>query len=140
MVARERLSVPLTGVRHQSGRVRHYSGVPLPGPENREPVEIRAFRGSRRASVYREHVLSEQVFARMLEVGERRGLALLSSIDQHGSHELDKQTARRLAEEATSLRMSGELPELDDDLVAVCELARWCARAPDDSWMRIAGP
>jgi len=113
--------------------------MPLKDAEPRLSVEIRAFRGTRRASVYREHVLPEQVFARMLEVGERRGLALLSSIDQHGPHELDKQTARRLAEEATSLRMSGELPDLDDDLIAVCELARWCARASDDSWMRIAG-
>jgi hypothetical protein len=112
--------------------------MPLEDPESHEPVEIRAFRGTRRASVYREHVLSEQVFARMLEVGERRGLSLLSSIDQQGPHELDKQTARRLAEEATSLRVSGELPDLDDDLIAVCELARWCARAPDGSWMRVS--
>src|SRR5262245_51427486 len=103
-------------------------------------VEVRAFRGTRRASVYRDHVLSETDFARILAAGAARGLALLSSLDRHGSLELDKASARRLAEEATDLRISGELPDLDGDLIAMIEVARWCAHASDASWLRIGGP
>ena len=108
--------------------------------EHSETVEVRAFRGTRRTSVYREHVLPKQDFVRILAAGAARGLALLSSLDQHGPHELDKASAKRLAEEATDLRMSGELVELDGDLVAVTEVARWCAHASDDAWLRIEDP
>ena len=108
-------------------------------PEHGAAVEVRAFRGTRRASVYREHVLPEKDFARILAAGKARRLALLSSLDQHGPHELDKASAKGLAEEATGLRMSGELPDLDGDLTAVIEVARWCAHASDDSWLRIEG-
>ena len=77
-----------------------------------EAVEIRAFRGSRRASVYREYVLSERAFAQILAAGERKELALLSSLDQYGHHELDKRKAAQLADEATRIRTSGELLDL----------------------------
>ena len=112
----------------------------VPGDHGGEPVEIRAFRGTRRTSVYRDHVLGERAFRRILAAGERNGLALLSTLDPHGPHELDKQRARALAEEATSLRISGELPDLDDDLTMVAEVARWCARASEGSWLRIEAP
>ena len=75
-----------------------------------EAVEIRAFRGSRRASVYREYVLSERAFAQILAAGERRELALLSSLDQYGQHELDKRKAAQLADKATRIR-TGETPD-----------------------------
>jgi hypothetical protein len=103
-------------------------------------VEVRAFRGTRRASVYREHVVPERAFARILAAGTARGLSLLSSLDRHGRRELDKATARRLAEEATELRVSGELPDLDRELTAVAEVARWCAHSSNASWLRIEGP
>jgi hypothetical protein len=61
----------------------------------------------------------------------------LSSLDRSGPHELDKQNAHRLADEAGSLRASGELIELDDDLATIAELARWCARASGASRMKI---
>ena len=105
-----------------------------------EAVEIRAFRGSRRTSVYREHVLSERAFAEILAAGERNELALLSSLDQYGHHELDKRKAAQLADEATSIRTSGELLDLDEDLTAIAEVARWCAHASADSWLKIEGP
>ncbi len=105
-----------------------------------EAVEIRAFRGSRRASVYRKYVLSERAFAQILAAGERKELALLSSLDQYGHHELDKRKAAQLADEATRIRTSGELLDLDEDLTAIAEVARWCAHAADDSWMKIEGP
>ncbi len=42
-----------------------------------------------------------------------------------------------MADEAGSLRASGELIELDGDLTSIAELARWCARASEASWMKI---
>jgi hypothetical protein len=105
-----------------------------------EPVEIRAFRGTRRASVYREHALSEKDFARILAAGAARRLPLLASLDQYLPHQLDKANAQRLADEITDVRMSGELPELDHDLTAIAEVARWCAHAADRSWVEIEGP
>jgi hypothetical protein len=105
-----------------------------------EWVEIRAFRGPRRASVYREHALPEKAFARILGVGERAGLPLLSSLDPSGPRELDKSEAQQLADEATSIRAGAELPDLDPDLVAIAEVARWCAHASGESWMKIEGP
>jgi hypothetical protein len=105
-----------------------------------EAVEIRAFRGTRRTSVYREHVLPEQAFAQILAVAAARGLPLLSSLDRRGSHELDKAGAGRLAREATEIRLGADLPAFDDDLTAVVEVARWCARGSGRSWLTIERP
>jgi hypothetical protein len=85
-------------------------------------VAIRAFRGTRRSSVYREHVLDYAVYER---------------IAAGWPHELDQAGARRLAEELTAVRASAALLDLDDDLTAIAELARWCARPGGDGWLRI---
>jgi hypothetical protein len=58
----------------------------------------------------------------------------------HGRHELDKAGAKRLAEEATEMRMTGQLPDLDADLTAIAEVARWCAHATEESWLTIRDP
>ena len=105
-----------------------------------EWVEIRAFRGPRRASVYREHVLLEKGLARILGAGERAGLPLLSSLDAYGPSELDKSEAQQLADEITTIRAGAELPDLDPDLVAIAEVARWCAHASGESWLKIERP
>ena len=105
-----------------------------------ERVEIRAFRGSRRASVYRQHALGACAFRRIVAAGARNGLRRLASLEPYGPYELDKATARQLADEASRLRAAGELPDLDADLVAIAEVARWCARADKASWLRIEGP
>src|SRR5207248_11377788 len=105
-----------------------------------EAVEIRAFRGSRRTSVYREHVLSERAFAQILAAGERKELALLSSLDQYGPHELDKRKAAQLADEATSIRTSGELLDLDDDLTAIAGVAPRCGPASAHPSRKTRGP
>ena len=107
--------------------------------QRRGSVEIRAFRGTRRTSVYREHVLPKGLFGRILAAGAERDLSLLSSLEVDGRHELDKPRARRLAEEATELRMSGGLIELDHDLTVIAELARWCTHASGDARMTIVG-
>jgi hypothetical protein len=103
-------------------------------------VEIRGFRGTRRASVYRGHVVPEGEFRRIAATAERRGLRLLATLDPHEERELGKREARTLATETTSLRVSGELADLDDDLTEIAEIARWCARAGEDAWLRIGRP
>jgi hypothetical protein len=108
-----------------------------------ELVEISAFRGTRRASVYRVHALREGAFRRILDAGARRDLRRLASLDLSGTQrarQLDKTAAKQLAEEASSLRASAELPDLDGDLVAIAEVARWCSRSSTRSWLRIEVP
>jgi hypothetical protein len=100
-------------------------------------VAFRAFRGSLKTSVYQEHVITQAAFARIAAVGEREGLAVVASLRRR--QRLDKRRARRLAQETTAMRSSGELADLDDDLTAITEVARWCARAAGDAWMRIEG-
>jgi len=46
-----------------------------------ETVDIRAFRGSRKASVYRDHVLGEERFARVVATAAEQGLTVLGSLD-----------------------------------------------------------
>src|SRR5262245_60264710 len=92
-------------------------------------VELRAFRGTRRSSVYRDHLVAASEFGRVVVAAAEHGLPLLPSLDVYGRHSLDKAEAKRLAEEATELRMSGRLADLDDELTAIAEVARWCAHA-----------
>jgi hypothetical protein len=90
---------------------------------------VKAFRGTRRSSIYREFVLADEAFDRIVEALGRQDI----------QGELDKEEARRLAEELGELRTDAALPELDDHLTAIAELARWCSRATGGSWLRI-GP
>ena len=104
------------------------------------PVEIRAFRGSRRRSVYREHVLPESHFERIRASAKKRGLPIVAALDFRNRHELDKRRARALAAEANALRVSAELPDLDDDLTEIAEIAHWCARASGGAWLQVDRP
>src|SRR5262245_44652234 len=99
-------------------------------------VTIRAFRGTRRSSVYRDHTLPEASFARIRSAAAGRGLPGLTSLDPVAAADLDKPTARRVAREADALRRSAALLELDDDLAAIGDVARWCARAGGPAWLR----
>ena len=92
---------------------------------------MRAFRGSRRSSVYREHTVSAAAFVRIASAAARLGVGGLTP------GELDKGEARQLADGLGSLRASLELPELDADLTALGDVARWCSRAGGDAWLRI---
>jgi hypothetical protein len=98
-------------------------------------VELRAFRGTKRSSVYRAHVLSDEAAVKIAAAGERGGLEALSAIAE--PRELDKADARRLADEATRVRAGAALLELDDDLTAIAEVAHWCARSRRHAWLRI---
>jgi hypothetical protein len=103
-------------------------------------VEIRAFRGTRKASTYHEHTLAEASFVRILAAGAEHELEVLPSLDARGSHELDKERSRALARDVEGIRGSAELLDLDDDLTAIAEVARWCGRAPGEAWLRIVRP
>ena len=102
-------------------------------------IKIRAYRGGKRSSVYREHIVSGEVFGGILNVAREQLLPVLSSIDQHTARELNKSDARQLADEVTRLRERAELPGLDEDLTALAEVARWCARASGEAWLTIEG-
>ena len=90
--------------------------------------------------MYRVHALRQGALRRIVDAAARRGLPRLGSLDPYRPHKLDKTTAKQLADEATRLRASAELPDLDADLVAIAEVARWCSRASNGSWLRIDGP
>ena len=101
-----------------------------------EPVVgIRAFRGSRTSAVYREHVLAESSFERILDVAEQQGLPALAELE--AMTEVDKRQARRLADEVTEIRVGAALPDLDEELAALAELARWCGRSRQDAWLTV---
>ncbi|HEY4346915.1 MAG TPA: hypothetical protein VGM80_04945 [Gaiellaceae bacterium] len=110
-------------------------GVEAKGAEH--GVEIRAFRGSRRSSVYREHVVSGRAFARVVAAGRERGLPILSAVAEQIPRELDPREARQLAREAEALEDDLRTAALAHHLAAISEVARWCARAPGRSWMTI---
>jgi hypothetical protein len=100
-----------------------------------ETVELRAFRGTRRSSVYRAHAVSSAAFARIVAAGAGHALAGVRNLAADVT--LDKQEARQLADELGSIRASLELPDLDADLTALAEIARWCSRASGDAWLRV---
>jgi hypothetical protein len=52
-------------------------------------------------------------------------------------NEVGKEEARRLAAELSELRVGAELLDLDDDLTALAELARFCARARERAWLTL---
>jgi hypothetical protein len=101
-------------------------------------VEIRAFRGTRRSAVYREHVVAGIVFARMLLAARDRDLPLLSSLDRAGPYRLAPPQARQLAREVDALEDAVRSPAFSRHLEAIGDVARWCARARGRSWMTIA--
>jgi hypothetical protein len=107
------------------------------GEARGDAVAVRAFRGTRRTSVYQEHVVDARSFRRIVETAERKELPVLSSLDGRGAREVDKHAAHRLADELTQLRRGGELLELDDELVAIAAVASWCARSRERAWLRI---
>ena len=103
-------------------------------------VRVRAFRGSRRAADYVEHEMAEKPFACMLKAGRRYKLPLLSSLDRHQGTELDKNQAHQLATEVETVLATPEFHELGDDLARIAQIARWCARSRQRSWLTIRRP
>jgi hypothetical protein len=97
-------------------------------------IEFRAFRGSRRSSVYQAHSVGDDALTRIRAAAGQRRLPLLASLEPR---ELNKREARQLADELGSLRRTLELPDLDADLTALGDVARWCSRASGAAWLRV---
>jgi hypothetical protein len=98
-------------------------------------VEFRAFRGTRRSSLYQVHSIDAASFARIRAAAGPHQLALLRSLEPG---QLDKQEARQLADELGALRATLELPDLDADLTTLGDVARWCSRASGEAWLTVA--
>lgn len=62
---------------------------------------IRGFRGTRRSSVYREHLVSATLLMRVVEVAEQKGFPVSASLRE--DRELNKAEARQLAGELSCL-------------------------------------
>jgi len=108
--------------------------VELTGQESQDAVvEIRALRGSQRSSVYRECVVSDDLFRRLLTAAATRGFRSLTALEPHGPHKLDKQHAWRFAREVAEVQDSLREPEV----AAIIEVALWCAHATHSSWLTI---
>ena len=103
-------------------------------------IELRAFRGTRRSSTYRAHAIPEVTAHGLTAAAEAGGFATLAAAARGEEGELDKRSARRLADEASSLRGSALALELDDDLTALAEVANWCARARGRAWLQVRSP
>jgi hypothetical protein len=100
-------------------------------------IELRAFRGSRRSSTYRAHEVGAEAAAQIGAVATSAGLTELAGAVSAADRELDKRSARVLADEATRLRMTARVLELDDDLTAIAEVANWCGRAAGRAWLQV---
>jgi hypothetical protein len=100
-----------------------------------ETVEFRAFRGTRRSSLYQVHSIDAAAFARIRAAAGTHGLALLRSLEPG---QLDRQEARQLSDELGTLRMSLDLPDLDAELTLLADIARWCSRASGEAWLTIS--
>jgi len=98
-------------------------------------IELRAFRGTRRSSVYRAHTLRPADASRVRDAARAAGLPLLASRYAAAQHPGE---ARRLAAELTRLRSSATLLELDGELTALAAVANWCARASGPAWLRVS--
>jgi hypothetical protein len=99
-------------------------------------IAIRSFRGTRKSSVYRELLLPEATFVRLRAAAARHNLVLLASLEP-GQRKLDELDAQTLAEQLTQLRSTAAVPDLDADLTAITQLARWCAHARKAAWLTI---
>jgi Immunity protein 31 len=113
-------------------------GYPVPGgSEDGEPIEVRAHRGSKRASVHRELVLSERQFDDLVEIAREHGADAVAGLDPYQDG-LDKAWAEAIAAELRALRPARpELQALIDQLTAVID---FCVEADGDAWISIHGP
>ena len=112
--------------------------VPTSDPDVEE-VEFRAFRGTQRSSLYRSHVIAATALARVVRTASQERLPLVARLQTNDATELEPTAARLLASELNELRSRALLLDLDADLVALAEVANWCARSREKAWLRI-GP
>jgi len=113
------------------------SGIARSGERHHEGVvEFRAFRGTRRSSVYRSHTVDGAVFRRIVDAAAAEGLDEVAQLAP--ASELDGPAARRIALELTQLRSAALIVDLDGDLAALAAVANWCARARGNAWLTVS--
>ena len=78
------------------------------------------------------------VFERIVGAARREGQPGLAALRVEGSADLEPAVARQLAAELAQLRASAVLLDLDPVLVALAEVANWCARSREKAWLRIS--
>jgi hypothetical protein len=100
-------------------------------------VEFRAFRGTRRSSVYRAHTVETSAFRRIVEAAAAERLAELPRLASPAAAELDAAAARRIATELTQLRSAAVVVDLDRDLAAIAAVANWCAHGRGRAWLTV---
>jgi hypothetical protein len=108
--------------------------------EDGEVVEVRAYRGQWRASVHREHVVNEDLFARAILLARAYQLHQLGSLDGYGPTELNKLQARRFAEELGFLRTVVNDSLLEPHLAGMQDVADFYWRTTEDAWLVVEGP
>jgi hypothetical protein len=84
--------------------------------------------------------MPEGLFVRAVLVASAYELHLLPTLDEHGPYELSKEQARTLADEVTLIRGVLNDDVLDPHLVALHEVALWCARSQGDASIVVEGP
>ena len=99
-------------------------------------VEVRAFRGSRRSSLYRAHLIASAALALLLGAASERGLPRLAALRDHPAR-LEQAEARELLREAETLAAAVLDPSLRAELEALAALARWCVHSRGSAWMTI---
>lgn len=105
-----------------------------------EPVEIRAYRGPQQTSVYKEHVIPEDLFSRLLHLASAYKLHQFQTLDPYGPFELNDQQARRLAEEVAFIGRIVNDDLLRPHLVAIKDVADYCWQHSGESRLVIEGP
>jgi hypothetical protein len=106
---------------------------------NEQTVRVEARRGSRRASVFREHEIPESLTTRLSALGRAYDLKRVPSIVPHGQDELDQQAARELAHELDFLTRVSRDPLLEPHLKALLSVAEFCWQTDDPAWLTILG-
>ena len=103
-------------------------------------VEVRSHRGERKASIHRQHIVPETLFARLLNLGQAYGLHTLGLLDPYGETELNRLQAESFDQEVAFLAGIVNDPLLGPHLDALREVAAFCWQAPGPAWMRVEGP
>jgi hypothetical protein len=104
-----------------------------------EPIEIRAYRGGR-ASTFKEHVVPEELFVRLLLIASAYKLHQLPTLNQYGPFTLNPEQARRIAEETRFVAGIVNDDLLVPHLTAVAEVADYCWQHSGEGRLVIEGP
>lgn len=114
-------------------------GYPTPGgDDDGEPIDFRAHRGARRASVYREYVLRERLFDDLVGLAREHGAELVAALDPYDD-EFDKERAELVAADLKKLELvAGD--ELREHVAGLRAVFDFCWQADETAWVSVTGP